>query len=675
MLLLESLKEIHNINNWNIEKMNPRTQAIIDAAKQRTAELLRSQYVKHQQEVTQGLPSSATIEKNNTTEIQQTLQPTISNTIIISKDGIKFDPYEIQGVGKANKEQSLAIKVFGIEGKSGCLIGPAGTGKTTTMRAILTTAILSGRIPILSSELAHKYLKGGLPGIYGGAFTRIATRNLKNNCPPDIQANIHTHHRLLEFEPEQFTATDEKTGKDKIVRIFKPTRNSFRTLPRELIFYVFDETSMLGMRLHDQIMDAIHPSIKPQMLYIGDIAQLVPVMDDAILGYKMQENLKTDTCIELKEVYRHAGAIVNLANWIRVGNTIPDNRSIIPYLGNLRKLPKKTIDAYFEKEQWVQIDTHKWEKEDSGSKITMMHWKNRLDGEIGQLKALQNLAVYGQTVKNNAIIEQKGFFIKEIESGKYNPMTDMILIPYNKAVGTIELNKYISNYLGRKNEKEVYEVIAGRAKHYFAVGDKVFYEREEAIITKININANYSGRAPQAHSITLDRWGHNTTGQVGTEEGFNNDIDMLLNIEIGSDDDERKNQASHVMYIKKIADLEDATIEPDSINTAAEINGLLLGYALTIHKSQGSQWPKVYCVFHNSHNRNLQRELLYTAITRAQKELYIICEPESFIQGVISQHIVGNTLEEKAKFFIEKAEENKRRKDLFNNGLQPKEEE
>jgi superfamily I DNA/RNA helicase len=130
---------------------------------------------------------------------------------------------------------------------------------------------------------------------------------------------------------------------------------------------------------------------------------------------------------------------------------------------------------------------------------------------------------------------------------------------------------------------------------------------------------------------------------------------------------ERIKQAT-LSISRKIADIEDDTIKEDSVSTAAEINGLLFGYALTIHKSQGSQWKKVYCIFHNSHNRNLQRELLYTAITRAQKELFVICEPESFIQGVLSQHIVGNTLEEKAKFFIEKAEEAKKRKDLFNNG-------
>lgn len=659
--------------------MNPKTQAIIDAARLRTQQLLKDHNGKHEQSQTSALPSSLSIEKNQSEARSEGNKQANRNSLerssfIISPAGIRFDPYEIVGVGRANDQQSCAIKTFGIDGRSGCLIGPAGTGKTTTMRAIIQAMIQSGRIPILSEGLAHKYLRGGLPGIYGGAFTRIATRNLKNNCPPDIQANIHTHHRLLEFEPEMFSVVDEKTGKEKTVRLFKPTRNSFRTLPKELVVYLFDETSMLGMRLHEQIIDAIHPAITPQMLYIGDIAQIPPVMDDAILGYKMLEHLKTQTCIELKEVYRHAGAIVNLANHIRVGSTVPDNRSVVPYLGNLRKLPKKTIDAFFLKDGWTIEDSHQWYKEDSGSKVTIKHWKNRLDGEVGQLKALQNLAVYGVSKgAEGELVEQKGFFIKELENGNYDPMKHMILMPYNKGVGTIELNRYISNYIGKVANDgkgaEVYEVIAGRAKHYIAVGDKVFYEREEAIITKININANYAGRAPQAHSVTLDRWGHNSVGRVGTEEGYTDDIEMLLNIDIGGeDDDERKNQASHIIYIKKIADLEDSSIEPDSINTAAEINGLILGYALTIHKSQGSQWPKVYCIFHNSHNRNLQRELLYTAITRAQKELYIICEPESFIQGVISQHIVGNTLEEKAKFFIAKAEEAKKRKDLFTNG-------
>jgi ATP-dependent exoDNAse (exonuclease V) alpha subunit len=47
----------------------------------------------------------------------------------------------------------------------------------------------------------------------------------------------------------------------------------------------------------------------------------------------------------------------------------------------------------------------------------------------------------------------------------------------------------------------------------------------------------------------------------------------------------------------------------------------------------------------------LQRELLYTAVTRAREELYIICEPETFVKDIESQRVKGNTLAEKAEFF------------------------
>jgi ATP-dependent exoDNAse (exonuclease V) alpha subunit len=53
----------------------------------------------------------------------------------------------------------------------------------------------------------------------------------------------------------------------------------------------------------------------------------------------------------------------------------------------------------------------------------------------------------------------------------------------------------------------------------------------------------------------------------------------------------------------------------------------------------------------DSHATMLQRELLYTAVTRAREELYIICEPETFVNGIKSQRVKGDTLAEKAEFF------------------------
>ena len=44
---------------------------------------------------------------------------------------------------------------------------------------------------------------------------------------------------------------------------------------------------------------------------------------------------------------------------------------------------------------------------------------------------------------------------------------------------------------------------------------------------------------------------------------------------------------------------------------------------MTIHKSQGSEFEHVAITFDNSHARLLSKELIYTAVTRAKKQVTI----------------------------------------------------
>lgn len=57
-----------------------------------------------------------------------------------------------------------------------------------------------------------------------------------------------------------------------------------------------------------------------------------------------------------------------------------------------------------------------------------------------------------------------------------------------------------------------------------------------------------------------------------------------------------------------------------------ELDEITLAYAVTVHKSQGSEYPCVIMPLTTSHYVMLQRNLLYTAITRAAKLLIIIGE-------------------------------------------------
>lgn len=57
-------------------------------------------------------------------------------------------------------------------------------------------------------------------------------------------------------------------------------------------------------------------------------------------------------------------------------------------------------------------------------------------------------------------------------------------------------------------------------------------------------------------------------------------------------------------------------------------------YAMTIHKSQGSEFDHVAITFDNSHARLLSKELIYTAVTRAKKQVTIYSTKSAFEKAV-----------------------------------------
>ena len=71
----------------------------------------------------------------------------------------------------------------------------------------------------------------------------------------------------------------------------------------------------------------------------------------------------------------------------------------------------------------------------------------------------------------------------------------------------------------------------------------------------------------------------------------------------------------------------------------ADLNELVLAYATTIHKAQGSEYPAVVIPLHTQHYLMLQRNLLYTGITRA-KELVVLVGTKQALGICISNNQV-----------------------------------
>ena len=498
-----------------------------------------------------------------------------------------------------NTEQQDAINLGrAIPMQSFCLTGAAGTGKSTVTAEILKPLIQSSKL-----TQSTKYLSAGSPGVAIVCFTRRAANNIRRMVAPELKGNVLTVHKLLEFTRDFEQVFDPASGTIKTKVVFYPKRNGVNPLPLSLRQIVVDESSTLGTNLYGMLAEAA-PHAK--FIFIGDINQLPPVGDDSIFGYKLEE-LPT---VELKHVYRQAleSKPLALAHRVLSGNPI--------YTAELKK-------------DWSDHPD-----------LLIRTFDSSLKGD-----------------EKKALLVAASVLEKRFRDGQYDPENDIVLCPFNKRFGTLELNKWILDFA--YPDRAVHEIIAGFETHYLAVGDSVLFQKDDFVITKINRNASYKGREPSG--IPCDRWGRakagmtfdnsdaNESNPFGGGEEFEFDIEALAS----GEDTERVNQASHVIHL---ASVDNPGLADVIISSAGDVNSISFGHATTIHKAQGSGWDRVFIFIHNSHSVALSRELLYTGLTRVKKRLEIFCEPDTFVKGIKNARIPGTTAKEKAKFFKGKAE-------------------
>ena len=89
---------------------------------------------------------------------------------------------------------------------------------------------------------------------------------------------------------------------------------------------------------------------------------------------------------------------------------------------------------------------------------------------------------------------------------------------------------------------------------------------------------------------------------------FNGDIGIISNIEV------KPNKEVYILF-------DDYNEAKFSLNA---FNNFKKAYCISIHKSQGSEFNTVIIPVVKGYSRMLYRKLIYTAVTRCKKKLYIV---------------------------------------------------
>ncbi len=466
------------------------------------------------------------------------------------------------------------------------LTGGPGCGKTTTTKALVKLLIAMKKRVILAAPT-------------GRAAQRMSEV---------IGIDAQTIHRLLVWQPH--------TGQ------FKKNAEE----PLETDFVIIDECSMLDISISVSLLKAI--PLTAQVLLIGDPNQLPSVGAGNVLK-DLIESSKVP-CFNLKKVFRqaHESQIIKFAHQI-IKRQIPKIESPI----NTPNIWDKKIDCLFidseeaTKEQILFIkkitQSMKYVIQNEG--VAFVREKTPDDVDDNYKSVIQKDDIYIKNTSETEIeeIRKRGVrsYIFNVPNNYIHADIQLLLKSENHASALKNIIKSIHPWSSLNYGFVASEMVV--RLYSKTIKERLGANMEVQILTPMSVGSMGARNLNQLVQSTYNPHDENKANlQIGervfrigdrviqrrnnyTLEVFNGDIghissidnlNMTLEIAYGSGQTTR-----NVHYEKQ------------------DIIDLDLAYAITIHKSQGSEFDVVIIPVVLQHFNMLYQNLIYTALTRAKK--------------------------------------------------------
>jgi len=479
-----------------------------------------------------------------------------------------------EGQGMALSPEQAAAVCAVVDQQCSILTGGPGCGKTTTTKVIVAL----------------------LQALHLSVLLTAPTGRAAQRMGEVIGLPAKTIHRLLEFQGTGFKRCEEN--------------------PLQTDFLIIDETSMLDISLTASLLKAVAP--ETALLFIGDADQLPSVGAGNVLRDLIE--CGCIPCYRLTTIFRQAqqSTIISAAHQINHGE--------VPSLGSPFKSPElwKASNCFF-------VDS---------AEVTQqqLQFVNRVKLHYAGIEERELL--FAQTPYDPALLEDEtaassyDFTIPE----PFRHVSLGALATADSAAGELlalaqKTHPWSSLYYGLTALDVVRKLYQEWVPKYLGVGVEIQVLtpmiRGSLGASNLNkmlqqsVNPPADNKAELSIGERLFRTGDRVIHRRNNYElnVFNGDIGLIVAID-------NVNLTCEVAFFpdqRRVEYNRDQIVELD------------LAYAITIHKSQGSEFDVVIIPVLSQHFRMLFRNLIYTGLTRGKKLVVLVGSRQALAMAVRNQ--------------------------------------